>query len=181
MKKGYSCRRLQLLVPGLFLALFLLMGSNVCWADEGEFALSVSTGTGYVMGNTQKAEAPEESFSMRHPFMMDFDLQYEVLGWLAVSAKAGVTVEDGPVLRLLPSVVFDTDDLLGRIVEIYGRVGPSVMLDPALYGVGVGGGVHLFATQHLSFLVELSVEPVFGEDSTMLIPVLMFIGIRGNV
>ncbi len=158
-----------------------MFGPGTAEAKQGEFGLSLSAGTGVLVGTTSSDTATSDTILTRQPTLLDLDFQYEVLGWLAPSLRVEMTVEQGEALTLVPGVVFDTD---GDQVSFFGRVGLAVRLEPNYYGLDLGGGLVWHFLRHLGLVAELHVEPLFlGDELTggVVAPFFFLAGLRGNL
>jgi len=161
--------------------LLLLLTVKPAYAKQGEFALSLSVGSGYILGYTSSSSAQSDTISKRNPMLIDFDFQYEVLSWLAPSLRLELTVEGGEALTVVPGVVFDSD---GDHFTFFGRVGIAIRLEPNYYGIDLGAGFIWHFLEHLGLVCELNVEPLFiseGLKGGVIVPILGLVGFRGNI
>ncbi len=164
---------------GLLMAVLLV--SQAAQAKQGEFALSLSAGTGYLVGHTTSSTASSSSISRRNPTLLDLDFQYEALSWLAPSLRTEITVEGGEALTLVPGIVFDSD---GDVITGFGRIGVAIRIEPNYYGIDIGGGFIWHFLEHLGLVTEVNIETFFAGDGLgggYMMPILVFVGLRGNV
>jgi hypothetical protein len=168
---------------GLCACLLLVawLAPGAAQAKQGEFGLSLSVGSGFLVGKTDDPLAPSSSIAERQPTLLDMDFQYEVLPWLAPSLRVEMTVEGGEALTLAPGVVFDSD---GDVVTFFGRAAVAIHIKPNYYGMDLGAGVIWHFMRHLGLAAELHLEPFFAGDGLtggFLMPIMVTLGLRGNV
>jgi len=126
-------------------------------AKEGDFGFSLGTASGYVAGMVPDMPSGG-SFQERNPFLMDLQIDYEILGWLGVGLRNELGVEKGTTYTLVPNLIFDSN---GDVVTGYGRIGPLINFTPDFYGAAVGGGIIIHAHRHFGFYLEASCESMF--------------------
>lgn len=173
--------RPERLWPMVMLLLAFLLVPNQASAKEGEFGLSISAGTGYLIGYTASDSVSDSLISSRQPTLLDLDFQYEVLDWLAPSLRVEMTVEGSEALTLVPNVVFDSN---GNTLSFFGRVGVAIRIRPNYYGLDVGAGLVWHFIRHMGLSAELNLEPLFlgdGLTGGFVMPIILFVGLRGNV
>lgn len=172
--------RIATMIAFFMLALCVFIAPKQALAKKGEFALSLSGGTGYLFATTDN-KAAESTVSKRHPAVFDIDFQYEILGWFALSMKTQAAVEGGEVATFLPNLVFDSD---GDVITGYGRIGAAIVLEPKMYGLTLGAGMVWHFIRHLGLNLEFHAEPLFAGDGVgggFAMPMVFLLGLRGNV